>query len=211
MFIVPVRLADEEFHTQHIQGKSLCVRIILKLAWIVAVVLHLGQSRRCGGRAVEHPMVVSQIVAEFGLGVVAQAAALLHDVVEDMRGFMKLIAVLLVFMFGPVVLIMTVALTKWSKDTHGYFRQIIFLTRWFWPIIVIKLIDRLHNLICPYGGNAEREKRMLKETIRPFSAMCRICRRFIPVRFLPKYDELRHRVRLLALQRLAEIESQPAL
>lgn len=206
---VPVRMDDHEF-IHSIQSEPLGVRIPIFLALIQAILLHLGQERRIGGRAVEHPMVVANLAKECGLGIWAQAAGLLHDVLEDCeKWWQKVIATMLLLLQGPVVAFVVLALTNWYGQNHRrYFRQIIWASWLCWLVIFLKLLDRLHNIVCPYGGSIEKEKAKLRETLRPFQAACRICRRFIPKRILPKYNELLSEVITLARARLADLEAE---
>lgn len=214
--IVPIQISDEEYMAQSIQGKPLVARLFLVYVWIQAIFFHLGQTRRIGGRTVEHGMVVSKLAREFGLSLVSEAAGLLHDAIEDaVTAFEKVLrTILMIVLNGPIIAIMVFAVTKWSKDVHQYFCQIIWWTAIYWPIIVVKMLDRLHNVTCPYGGQTEeeriklleREKRMLRETVGPFRAMCRICRRYIPTIWLAQYDKLLAKVIYLAMERLAAVE-----
>ncbi len=56
---------------------------IIESAYTVAAAAHDGQTRKSGEPYITHPVAVSQILAELGLGPRTIAAALLHDTVED--------------------------------------------------------------------------------------------------------------------------------
>jgi len=216
MMHVPIDIADQEYIESNIQGKPLRVRFPLYIGWICAILLHLGQTRRVGGPAVKHPMVVAELAKEIGLGVWSQLTALLHDVIEDKRGFMKVVATFIVLLNGPIALIMVCALTNWYRDVKRYFAQIFRFTRVFWVIIVVKMLDRLHNLTCPYAKEAaepveiqrllKKERNMLVETLGPFDELCQKCRQHIPPYFRAKYDELLEQIMMIAQKRLDEIE-----
>ena len=56
---------------------------IIERAYRVAERAHEGQTRQSGEPYITHPLAVSQILADLGLGPKTIAAALLHDTVED--------------------------------------------------------------------------------------------------------------------------------
>ena len=205
--VVPITCTDSAYHRDSIQGKPLLARIYLKLCWRIAIKLHLGQDRRIGGRAVEHPMVTSVLVQDFGLGVFSQAASLFHDGIEDQKGLRKFLAGLLIFIGNPIVFILVVALTNWfGDDKRRYFRWILWISRIFWVILVIKLADRFHNETCPYGGDPDRARMKHTETLRRCLPACRFGRRYIPAKYLPRYDVWFNEVRALARQNLYELD-----
>jgi len=204
--VIPISCPDSVYIRDNIQGKPLGVRIYLYVCWLTAIILHLGQDRRIGGRVVEHPMVVSTLVKSFGLGVRSQAAALLHDAIEDKKGWQKILAGLLVLISGPIVFLYAIGLTNFfGKNNRRYFRWILLFAKFFWVILVIKLADRLHNETCPYGGNPENAKRKHTETLKTFTAMCRFGRRYIPAEHRLHYDEWLRQARTLARHNLAAL------
>jgi len=56
---------------------------IIEKAFDVAEEAHREQKRRSGEPYITHPLAVTQILAELGIGPTTLAAALLHDTVED--------------------------------------------------------------------------------------------------------------------------------
>ena len=56
---------------------------IIDRAFETAELAHRGQTRRSGEAYITHPIAVTRILAELGIGPVTLAAALLHDTVED--------------------------------------------------------------------------------------------------------------------------------
>ena len=56
---------------------------ILDRAYRRAVIQHCTQRRKSGEPYIIHPLAVSQILADLGMGPIVVAAGLLHDTVED--------------------------------------------------------------------------------------------------------------------------------
>ncbi len=56
---------------------------LVERAYQTAELAHRGQLRRSGEPYITHPIAVTQILADLGLGPKTLAAALLHDTVED--------------------------------------------------------------------------------------------------------------------------------
>src|SRR6185295_13261220 len=56
---------------------------LLRRAYVFSAIEHKGQVRRSGEPYLVHPLEVADILADLRLDVVAIAAGLLHDIVED--------------------------------------------------------------------------------------------------------------------------------
>src|SRR6186713_1363041 len=56
---------------------------LLSRAYVFSALEHKGQVRRSGEPYLVHPLEVADMLAEMRLDVVAVAAGLLHDIVED--------------------------------------------------------------------------------------------------------------------------------
>jgi len=56
---------------------------LLERAYQTAEQAHRGQTRKSGEPYITHPVAVTQILADLGIGVKTLAASLLHDTVED--------------------------------------------------------------------------------------------------------------------------------
>ena len=56
---------------------------LIERAFVVAEEAHRGQVRKSGEPYITHPLAVTKILADLGIGVASLAAALLHDTVED--------------------------------------------------------------------------------------------------------------------------------
>lgn len=208
MIALPVSMSHEDYLMRHI-GENLDLSDVgvLHIAWHIAAHQHHGQHRRSGGKYIEHPMVVAMMIKELGLSVAAQAAALLHDTIEDGENSKERIRRAFHKKYGNEIAFMVQVMTKDGLTTSQYLRRIAKCSRISWETPVVKIIDRLHNLICPHGGNPEREVRMLKETVGEFQRMCKDCRPHIPDHFALTYDQLVQQVVETAQIRLAMLES----
>lgn len=120
---------------------------IIERAYIVAKAAHEGQVRQSGEPYITHPVAVSQILADLGLGPRAIAAALLHDTVEDTGyGLDELTAA-----FGDEVAMLVDGVTKLDKVKYGEsaqaetVRKMIVAMSKDIRVLLIKLADRLHN------------------------------------------------------------------
>jgi len=173
-----------------------------------ACIQHDGQTRRSGGPYLIHPIAVAQLARDFGLSVSAQVAALLHDTVEDCRMTHSKVRL----SFGNDIADMVEGLTKHvGEDNETYLQRIPVTASNHWETAVIKTLDRLHNLTTPYGGNTERERRLLNETLNSFRSMCEQNRQHIPQIHLADYDDLVTQVISLASKRLKEVESRDSV
>ena len=107
--------------------------------------------RKSGEPYIFHPIAVARIVAEdIGLGTTSIVCALLHDVVEDTDVSLDDIEEL----FGPTRANIIDGLTKISQSMPGgnslqaeNFRKILLTISDDVRVIIIKIADRLHNMM----------------------------------------------------------------
>ena len=57
--------------------------VFIERAYKTAELHHTGQKRKSGEDYITHPLAVTKILADLGIGVTSLAASLLHDTVED--------------------------------------------------------------------------------------------------------------------------------
>lgn len=111
---------------------------------------HEGQKRRSEEPYIIHPVSVAYILAQYHMDAETVTAALLHDVVEDTPSTKEEIAEL----FGQDVANMVDGVTKigrleyQSKEENQAenFRKMVLATSQDIRIVIIKLVDRLHNM-----------------------------------------------------------------
>ena len=143
---------------------------LIRLAFETAVDAHKEQRRKSGEPYILHPIAVAQIVADqIGLGANSIAAALLHDVVEDTSLTLEDIEL----MFGKSVAKIVDGLTKISKLSKDKrvsvqaenFKKMLLTMNDDVRVILIKIGDRLHNMMTLEFMPEEKQVRIASETL----------------------------------------------
>ena len=141
----------------------------LRAAYVLARESHAGQRRKTGEPYIVHPLYIADFLVHLKLDEESIIVALLHDVVEDTEVKITTIRKL----FGPVVARLVDGLTKMSKVYYRNQmeeRQVASLRKLFLAmgkdvrVIIIKLVDRLHNMMTLEGVDYEKRLRIAKET-----------------------------------------------
>ncbi len=120
---------------------------LLERAYQVAEQAHRGQTRKSGEPYITHPVAVTQILAELGIGVKTLAASLLHDTVEDTPYTLDQLRA----DFGDEIAMLVDGVTKLDKVKYGdsaqaeTVRKMIVAMSKDIRVLLIKLADRLHN------------------------------------------------------------------
>ncbi len=123
---------------------------LLRRAYVFTAFEHKGQVRHSGEPYLIHPLAVADFLADMKLDVVAIAAGLLHDVVEDTLTTIDRIRQL----FGPEVAHVVEGVTKISAIRFSTieerqaenFRKMLLAMVDDIRVIFVKLADRLHNM-----------------------------------------------------------------
>lgn len=131
---------------------------------------HAGQKRKSGEPYFTHPIAIADMLADMGADSDTIIAALLHDTLEDTTLTMDTIE----REFGPTVTALIDGVTKLSRADIGEkptldeqtetLRKIFTLMQEDIRIMVIKLIDRLHNMQTVEFLPAERQRLLAQET-----------------------------------------------
>ncbi|MDR3178219.1 MAG: RelA/SpoT family protein [Campylobacteraceae bacterium] len=143
----------------------------------LAVEQHEGQFRKSGEPYVIHPLLVASIVAHYGGDETMVIAALLHDVVEDTDIAIEELEKL----FGEDVANIVEGLTKIMAiredklaPSHSNeklmssamsFRKMLIASISDVRVLVIKLCDRLHNMMTLGALPSNKQKRIAEETL----------------------------------------------
>ena len=137
-----------------------------------ALEAHHGQKRASGEDYIIHPIEVSLKVAEIGLDAKAVAAALLHDTVEDTSTDLKTVKK----KFGDEVAFLVNALTKVNavqlqsgEKTVESARKMFLAVSEDIRVVIIKLLDRLHNMQTLSPLSEEDKKRISLETLEIYA------------------------------------------
>jgi len=145
---------------------------------------HEGQLRQSGEPYFTHPIAVASILIDMGADADTLTAALLHDTVEDTFVTLQDIN----NEFGSTVSALVDGVTKLNEQEVGEFpnmnEQIETLRKMFTlmqtdvRIMVIKLIDRLHNMQTISFRKPAKQKTISKETLDVYVKIAdRLCMR----------------------------------
>jgi len=148
-----------------------------KTALALSLKAHEGQTRKSGEPYVVHPILVAAITAKISNDEMMVQAALLHDVVEDTSYTIED----LVHEFGDDVAHMVEGLTKIIEirdeelipsgsderliNSALSFRKMLIASIKDVRVLVIKLCDRLHNMLTLHALSYEKQKRIAEETM----------------------------------------------
>ena len=138
---------------------------------------HKGQTRKSGEPYIVHPILVAAITAKISNDEMMVQAALLHDVVEDTSYTIEDLE----REFGDDVAHMVEGLTKIVEirdeelvpsgsderliNSALSFRKMLIASIKDVRVLVIKLCDRLHNMLTLDALSLEKQKRIAEETI----------------------------------------------
>ncbi len=148
---------------------------MIEVAYRLAKAAHKNQFRRSGEPYIDHPVQIAYIAAELSMDAVAISAALLHDVIEDTPYTFADIEAL----FGRNVAEIVDGVTKLTKiqyNTHEE-QQVENLRKMFLAmakdirVVIIKLIDRLHNMRTLKFMTPEKQLEKAKETLEIYSPL----------------------------------------
>ena len=145
-------------------------------AYDVAQRTHAGQFRLSGDPFITHPITVALILAEYGLDPETLAAALLHDTVEDTDLTLEEVEE----WFGPNVARITDGVTKLDRvkfdlsreDAEAAsIRKMVVSMAQDVRVLIIKLVDRLHNLRTIHPLPPDRQRVKARETLEVYAPL----------------------------------------
>jgi GTP pyrophosphokinase len=142
---------------------------LLRGAYVFSAFEHKGQVRHSGEPYMVHPLEVADFLADLKLDVVAIAAGLLHDVVEDTLTTIEVIAE----RFGPEVAHVVEGVTKIGaipfqsseQRQAENFRKMLLAMVDDIRVILVKLADRVHNMRTLHHLPEERRVKIAQETL----------------------------------------------
>ncbi|HEX9365697.1 MAG TPA: bifunctional (p)ppGpp synthetase/guanosine-3',5'-bis(diphosphate) 3'-pyrophosphohydrolase, partial [Vicinamibacterales bacterium] len=141
---------------------------LLRRAYMFSAYEHKGQVRHSGEPYLVHPLEVADLLADMKLDVVAVAAGLLHDIVEDTQTPIERIKEL----FGADIAHVVEGVTKLgaipfssSEERQAEnFRKMLLAMVDDIRVILVKLADRLHNMRTLHHLPEERRVKIAQET-----------------------------------------------
>ena len=147
----------------------------LRRAWEFARDKHEGQTRKSGEPYVLHPLTVAYLLADLKFDETCVTVGLLHDVLEDTGTSRETLRE----QFGGEVTELVDGVSKIGR--HSYvrrdeaqaetFRKLILASAKDIRVIVVKLIDRLHNMQTLEHMKPEARRRISRETLEIYSPL----------------------------------------
>src|SRR3954463_833888 len=123
---------------------------LLRKAYVFSAFEHRGQVRHSGEPYLIHPLAVADFLADMKLDVVAIAAGLLHDVVEDTLTTIDRIrdtfGVEVAHVVEGVTKISAIRFSSSEERQAENFRKMLLAMVDDIRVILVKLADRLHNM-----------------------------------------------------------------
>ena len=142
---------------------------LLRRAYVFSALEHKGQVRHSGEPYLVHPLEVADFLADMKLDVVAVAAGLLHDVVEDTLTTPERIAELfgneIAHVVEGVTKIGAIPFSSSEERQAENFRKMLLAMVDDIRVILVKLADRLHNMRTLHHLPEERRIKIAQETL----------------------------------------------
>ncbi len=148
---------------------------MIYIAYRLARHAHKNQFRKSGEPYVYHPVQIAFIAASMSMDAVAITACLLHDVVEDTYYKTDDIKAL----FGAEVAELVDGVTKLTKLQYSTLeeQQVENLRKMFLAmakdirVVIVKLIDRLHNMRTLASMKPEKQLEKARETLEVYAPL----------------------------------------
>lgn len=149
-------------------------RALVEKAYTFAEKAHEGQKRFSGEPYMVHLSRVAKSIAEIGMGAKTVVAGLLHDTIEDTEATAEQLGV----EFGKEILFLVEGVTKLGHlKYHGVerhresLRKLLVATGKDARVLIIKLMDRLHNMRTLEFVPQHKQKRIALETLEIYAAI----------------------------------------
>ncbi|HWB72889.1 MAG TPA: bifunctional (p)ppGpp synthetase/guanosine-3',5'-bis(diphosphate) 3'-pyrophosphohydrolase, partial [Egibacteraceae bacterium] len=144
-------------------------------AYETAAAAHDGQQRVSGDPYIVHPVSVAEVLAELGMDTATVVAALLHDVIEDTDTTVADLA----RDFGDEAAALVDGVTKLDRiktasreqQQAESLRKMLIAMASDFRVLVIKLADRLHNLLTIRHLPRDKQKRIAEETLSIYAPL----------------------------------------
>lgn len=141
---------------------------LIERAYDFAARAHHGHMRYSGDPYIQHLANVAYMLAEIGMGAHTVAAGLLHDTVEDTDVTLEELK----SEFGEEIFFLVQGVTKlgsvryYGSDRHNEsLRKLFVATSQDIRVLIIKLVDRLHNMQTLEFVPKEKQLRIARETL----------------------------------------------
>jgi len=155
----------------HVSNPTEADRALILKAYEFAAAAHEGQLRKSGEPYMSHLAAVGLSLAEMGMGPRTIAAGLLHDTIEDT----PVTAEDIKENFGDEILFLVDGVTKLSSvryygsDRHNEsLRKLFVATSQDIRVLIVKLVDRLHNIQTLEYVDKSKHLRIARETLEVY-------------------------------------------
>lgn len=168
---IPEQLAEVIQTLQNFHPNSDTSEIVK--AYQVAEYLHRKQKRKSGEMYITHPIAVAGMLADLGMTTPTIIAALLHDTVEDTEYSQDQLA----SDFGDEVAALVDGVTKLDKVKYGQasaaetVRKMVVAMARDIRVLVIKLVDRQHNMRTLGYLSIEKQEQKARETLEIYAPL----------------------------------------
>lgn len=148
---------------------------LVRRAYEMASSAHAGQDRQTGDPYITHPLIVAEILAGYGMDAETLAAALLHDVIEDTP--IRLDDVTAAFgeevagLIDGVTKLDRIKFSSREEQQAATIRKMAIAMARDIRVLVIKLVDRLHNLRTLAPLPEEKQRRVARETLEVYAPL----------------------------------------
>ncbi|MFT5928149.1 MAG: guanosine-3',5'-bis(diphosphate) 3'-pyrophosphohydrolase, partial [Candidatus Azotimanducaceae bacterium] len=144
----------------------------VKQAYYFAEKAHTGQKRKSGEDYIHHPLAVAAILAEMHMDHQCLMAALLHDVIEDTgvpkhtlsKEFDEDVANLV----DGVSKLKSMFQSRAEAQAENFQKMTLAMAKDI-RVILVKIADRLHNMRTLGHLDAEKRRRIAKETLEIYA------------------------------------------
>src|SRR5687767_13269936 len=141
---------------------------LLRRAYVFSAFEHKGQVRHSGEPYLVHPLEVADQLADMKLDVVAIAAGLLHDIVEDtqtpIERIKELFGIDVAHVVEGVTKLGSIQFSSSEERQAENFRKMLLAMVDDIRVILVKLADRLHNMRTLHHLPEERRIKIAQET-----------------------------------------------
>lgn len=140
---------------------------------------HHDQTRHSGEAYFYHPLEVASIVIDYLFDTETIIAALLHDVVEDTSSSLQQIEFIFGTRIASIVCTLSKITGKYQLSKTETFYKINNFQDTENKAIIIKVIDRLHNMrTIHYIKSVEKQKRIANETLKVYIPLAKFANLF---------------------------------
>lgn len=142
-------------------------------AYQTADYLHRAQNRKSGEQYITHPIAVAGLLADLGMTASTLIAALLHDTVEDTEYDLEHLR----SDFGDEIAGLVDGVTKLDKLKYGQasasetVRKMVVAMARDIRVLVIKLVDRQHNMRTLSFLSLEKQEQKARETLEIYAPL----------------------------------------